>query len=214
MKNLKLALVAGLALLSSSCSLTRALKPHRPTPAEQVAAILAEHPELVAKPETVTVKVYYRVPEVHFEKELVPVYDTVYVQREASQLDTLVNQLQSRLDSAHLVAVRHQLHQLLTDRPVLRDTLRFDTLGVKGKIWRVGRNYRLTVTRAAIQDTARGKAAIKQLQVLPPVHLPFYNPAGWALPWYVWLLLGLVLGGLAGFRICYLLTRRANATSI
>jgi hypothetical protein len=210
MRNFKFALLAGLALLSSSCSLTGALR-HKETPAEKVGKLLAEHPELIAKPETVTVKVYYKVPEVHFTRELVPIHDTVWVQREANQLDTLMLQLQQRLDTAQQTAIRAKLHHLLSSRPVLHDTLRFDTCGVAGKVWRTGSTYRLYLVRRAIQDTARGRALVPRLQVLPPGSLPFYNPAGWALPWYVWLLIGLVLGGLAGFRICLLLTRRANA---
>jgi hypothetical protein len=215
MRNFKYALLASAALLLSSCSLPGALRRHHDTPAEAVAKIVAEHPELVAKPETIKVKVYYKVPEIHFEKELVPVYDTVYIQRDANRLDTLVNQLQSRLDSAHLVAVRAQLHKLLMQRPVLTDTLRFDTLGVAGKVWRTGRSYRVHLVRAAIQDTARTQLLQPRLRVLPPAPVAIYNPAGWGLDWWHWLLIGLLLGALAMCLVARIflsiLTRRADA---
>jgi hypothetical protein len=194
MRNFKLALLAGLSLLASSCSLTSQLRPHRAAPAAQLASLLSEHPELVAKPETVKVKVFYRVPEIHFEKELVPVYDTVYITRERGQLDSLVNQLQSRLDSVQVVAVRHQLHQLLSGRPVLRDTLRFDTLGVSGKIWRVGQHYKINLVRRALQGSTTGPALVPRLREALPPRYPFYNPAGWPLSWWAWLLIGLLLG--------------------
>jgi hypothetical protein len=212
MRILKIALVGGLALLASSCSLTGALR-HHDTPAEKVAKIVAEHPELLAKPETVQVKVYYKVPEIHFTRELVPVFDTVYVQRESGRLDSLMNQLQGRLDSAQRVTVRNRMQALLLNRRGLHptDTLRFDTLGVRGKIWQVGATYHLDIVRRAVQGTARGPALVARLVALPPAPVPFYNPAGWPWRWWHWLLGGLVLGLLAGFLLCRTLIRRVNA---
>jgi hypothetical protein len=221
MKNAVFALLAVLALLAGSCSPFAALRPKRPTPEQRAAATVAEllqrYPGLV-QPETVQVRVPFAVPEIHFERELVPIHDTIYVQREATTLDSLLAGLQGRLDSAQRVATTAQLHRMLLDRPVLRDTLCFDTLGVAGKFWRVGRTYRLLITRGRIDGHATGPVVLQQLGTSAcPGAEPFslFRPRTWGLPWYAWqglgLLLGLLLGLVLGFLLCRTLTRRANA---
>jgi hypothetical protein len=211
MKSFVFALLAVLLMLAGSCSPFAALRGN-PSPAEQLAELLAKYPEL-AKPETTFVTTPYAVPEVRFDTVLVPVHDTVYVKQEASQLDSLIDRLQGRLDSAQRVATRAQLHRLLTDRPVLRDTLRFDTLGVAGKFWRVGRGYHLQITRARI--TGSVARPVVQQKLLPAKQYAFYDPAGWGLPWWAWLLLGVVLGALltclAARLFFHLILRRSNA---
>jgi hypothetical protein len=209
MKNLAFILLAVLMGLASSCALLRK------TPAEKVADLLAAHPELAA-PETIRVAVPYEVPAVRFEKELVPVFDTIYVQRDATALDSLLSQLQGRLDSAQRVATTAQLHRLLLSRPVLNDTLCFDTLGVAGQFWRVGRAYRLRITRAPITGTAVAPPVVVQkLQACTTcAELSWYNPARWGWPWFVWLGIGLVLGVLllwGVWQIFYHFLTRSNA---
>jgi hypothetical protein len=210
MKNLALILLAVLMGLASSCALLRK------TPAEKVAELLLQHPDLVAA-ETIRVAVPYAVPAASFERVLVPVHDTIYVQRAATVLDSLLSQLQGRLDSAQRVATTAQLHRLLLSRPVLNDTLCFDTLGVAGQFWRVGRAYRLRITRAPITGTATAPpVVVRKLQPCTTcAELSWYNPAGWGLVWWHWLLIGVLLGALAAalfFRLfVYLLTPRGNA---
>ncbi|MDF7809915.1 hypothetical protein [Hymenobacter sp. YC55] len=195
MRNLIFGLMAMLLLLS--CSPLREL---RKTPAEKVAGFIADHPELV-RPETVQVKVPFVVPQVRFERSFpVIVHDTIWRQKEASQLDSLINHLSISLDTAQRTATKAKLHQLLDNRPVLRDTLCFDTLGVQGRLWLKDRVYKLEIIRAAIQDTAKGAAVLGKLAPCPPPTAPgplafeWLQPATWAVPWWVWLLLGICLG--------------------
>ena len=135
-------------------------------------------------------------------------HDTIYVQQERAQLDSLVERLQTSLDSAQAAAVKARLQQLLLSRPVLRDTLCFDTLGIRGKIWLNGRNYKLAIIRDAIQDTARTEVVTGRLAPcpsLPPFSL--FRPGTWGFAWWVWLLAGTVLGLLLGCSLCIKLQR-------
>lgn len=194
MKNLVFGLMAVLLMMACSCSPLREL---RKTPGQKVADLIELHPELI-KPETVQVRVPFYVPQVVIKKELIPVHDTIYLQREASELDSLLTGLKSSLDSAEHAAAQLKLQQFVLSRPVLHDTLCFDTLGVRGRIWRNDRVYKLEIIRAAITDTTTGAAVVGRLAPCPPLQqlpgLAWYNPAAWALPWYVWLLLGIILG--------------------
>jgi hypothetical protein len=211
MKNLLLFLCM-LCLLAgaSSCSFRSLFHKSEPTPEQQLQAVLQQHPELL-KPDTIKVAVPVRVPEVRFEKELQQVHDTIYVQQDRAQLDSLLSPLQASLDSVQAVAVKAQLQAWLLQRPVLRDTLCFDTLGVSGKIWLKGRNYGLQVIRAAIQDTARARVVAGRLAACPEqprFHL--FRPATWGFPWYVWLLIGAALGAWLLSGIVSLVAGRRN----
>ncbi len=192
-----------LALASTACSPLARL---RATPEQRLSTLLTQHPQL-RQPDTIRVQVPYEVPRIEFRTQYVPVHDTVWQQRESSQLDTLINKLQGSLDSVQKVAARANLHRLLDNRPVLRDTLCFDTLGVKGLVWREGRTYQIHITRAAIRDTASGSAAVSKLAPCPSQPAPsfaWYDPRGWLWPWYAWLLIGFALGIL----LCLWLLRR------
>ena len=208
MKNLLYLLL--LLCLATACSVSRLL----PRPAEEptraqrreahrIAAFVADHPEMLKK-DTVKVTVPFFVPQVQFKTRIVAVHDTVYLRAESNHLDTLLTQLAGSLDSAQRLATNAQVHRLLDNRPVLRDTLCFDTLGVAGKIWLTGRTYQILITRAAVRDTTPARVAVQTLQVCPPapvVRHAWYDPAGWAWPWWAWLLLGLVGGLVLAFRL-------------
>ncbi|MDF7813613.1 hypothetical protein [Hymenobacter sp. YC55] len=175
---------AGL-LMASSCAVLQ-------SPEKKVADFVANHPDLV-RPETVKVYVPFRVPQVIIRKEFVPVHDTVWIQREAWQLDSLISNLQASLDSTQKAAVKAAVTPFVLDRPVLRDTLCFDTLGVQGRFWRVGRNYKLEIIRAAIQGRAAGTVIAPKLRIYPQVlHFSWYDPRGWV--WWWLLFLGFAAG--------------------
>ena len=182
---MKILLLASATLLLTSCAALR-------TPEKKAADFIAKHPELV-KPETLKIYVPFHVPQVHIRKEFVPVHDTVWIQREAFQLDSLISNLQASLDSTQKAAVKAVVTPFVLDRPVLRDTLCFDTLGVKGRFWRVGRNYKLEIIRAAIRGNAAGTVVAPKLKTCPEVlHFSWYDPRGWV--WWWLLFLGFAAG--------------------
>jgi hypothetical protein len=216
MQKLLFSRLAGLFLflslaMATGCSPFKGLFTRKPTAEQELSTVLAAHPELL-KPDTISVAVPVRVPEVRFEKELVQVHDTVYVQQERAELDTLIEHLQTSLDTAQATAVKGKLHQLLLQRPVLRDTLCFDTLGISGKIWLKGRNYKLQLIRAAIADTARTRVVTGRLAACPELErFHLFRPATWGFPWYVWLLIGAALGAWLLSGIVSLVAGRRNA---
>lgn len=201
MRNLLFSGLVLLLALATSCSLL--LPPAKQAAraeqqaARKVAALVAAHPGL-QKPDTVKVPVPFYVPRVQFKIRYLAQLDTVRQQQEQAQLDMLINQLRTSLDSAASAATKAKLHQLLDSRPVLRDTLCFDTLGVAGKIWLSGRTYQVQIVRAPVVGTVTGSAVVSRLAPCPPMpaalELPWYNPESWALPWYLWLLIGIVTG--------------------
>lgn len=207
MKTYLFGLMATLLMLACSCSPLRSLSRQ---PAAKMATLLERHPELI-QPETVQVRVPFAVPEVRFERSFYPVHDTIYLQRERTELDSLIRNLTTSLDSAQSVATKAKLQQLLLSRPVLRDTLCFDTLGVRGRIWLADRVYKLEIVRDQIRDTITGPAVVGKLALCPPLQAPAYpwfDPAGWALPWWLWLLMGAALGTWLGCYFCISLMRR------
>jgi hypothetical protein len=207
MRNLLIMLL--LLALATACSPFKNLF-GKPTPEQQLSAVLEQHPELL-KPDTVKVAVPILVPQVSFVQSLKQPLDSVYARQDGAQLDSLLCQLQASLDTARAAAVKAQLQRWLLSRPVLRDTLRFDTCGVRGKVWLKGRNYQLFIVRAAIQDTARGKVLRKRFAapVAPAFHI--FRPATWGFPWWLWLAIGAALGTWLGCGFCIRLMRRGNA---
>ncbi len=192
-----LLLLAALLITCSSCRLLR------PTPAEKLADLVAAHPEL-ARTDTIhdTVRVY--VPQVEIRRVFVPVPDTVREQLERHTLDSLLSQLDVSLDSVQHVAARSRVLQWMLRRPVLHDTLCFDTLGVMGRVWRVGHTYQLWIVRKALTQDVPTQHVVTRLLPCPPAPVyAWYDPKGWA--W--WLLLG--AGFLGGVAVCYGLFRLA-----
>jgi hypothetical protein len=204
-------LFIGLAL-ATGCSPFKGLQlfGHKPTPEQQLSAVLQAHPELL-KPDTVKVMVPILVPQVSFQQTLKQPLDTVYARQDRAQLDSLLSQLQASLDTAQATAVRAKLQRLLLSRPVLRDTLRFDTCGVRGKVWLKGRNYQLFIVRAAIQDTAKGKVLRPRLAGAVVPAFSIFRPATWGFPWWLWLAIGAALGTWLGCWFCTKLMGRGNA---
>lgn len=220
MRHILAAILMALAsLLSSSCSpLSQLPRNERQAArqAEKVADFIAAHPELMKK-DTVQVYTAFRVPEIHIRKAFYPVHDTIWLKQESTYLDSLLNNLATSLDSAQAAAAKAKVHQLLDGRPVLRDTLCFDTLGVAGKVWLTGRTYQLIITRAAISGQATGQHVCQVLKPCPPAApapaaaaLPWYNPEQWALPWYLWFLLGSAFGCWLGCFVCVKLISRTS----
>lgn len=193
--------LATVLLCATSCKLLE-----RPTPQQKLADLVEQHPELAVR-DTVRDTVRVEVPRVVFQKVFVPVIDSARTQAERHQLDSLLSRVELRLDSVQRLAVRQRMQQWLASRPVLDDTLCFDTLGVMGRVWRTGTAYQLWLERKAItQDVAR-EVVVDKLTPCSPCALPliyaWYDPRGW--PW--WLLLA--AGFSSGVAVCYTLFRLA-----
>lgn len=203
---LGLFLIAG----ATSCAVSLFPKKEEPTAAPAPSAkearravefllkypdFIREHRELFPR-DTVKIKVPYLVPQIVVRTEYKPVHDTVYVAQDTHYLDTLLVELDHSLTIAQHEAAQAKIKALLLKRPVLRDTLRADTLGVHIKVWLSGRNYKILIRRDAIKGEAAGQVVTGGQSPCPalpaPANYPFYNPAGW--PWWVVFLLGVVVG--------------------
>jgi hypothetical protein len=229
MKTLFYCLRAFIALLlvagATSCSVSlfpkketgQAPTEQTPSPREarRVFDFLAKYPEFINQhPEffprdTVRIQIPFTLPPVVIHKT-VTVHDTLFVAADNHYLDTLLLELHRSVNEAQRQATEAKLHELLANRPVLRDTLRADTLGVHLKVWLSGRySYGISIRRDAIQGKAAGQVVRGGLAPCPalpaPVHYPFYHPGGW--PWYVLLLLGCALGAGATVGLARLLAR-------
>jgi hypothetical protein len=171
---------------------------------------IRQHPELFPR-DTVKIKVPYEVPAAAGLVKYVPVHDTVFIEREHSYIDTVLVEVERATTVAQRAAAEAKLHKFLDNRPVLRDTLRADTLGVHIKLWLSGRTYKVLIRRDAIQGEAAGQLVTGGLAPCPPlpapVHYPFYNPRRWGWPWYVWFGLGILAGAAILWGLVQLLYR-------
>ncbi|MCB2379803.1 hypothetical protein LGH70_19560 [Hymenobacter sp. BT635] len=197
---MKILYSALLSLALSSCAVLQ-----QPTPQEKLATLVEQHPELTAT-ETIRVEVPVVVPQVEFRTQYVPVRDTLREQRESLRLDSLLRHVEASLDSAQRAAARHQVIKYVQSRPVLNDTLCFDTLGVKGWVWREADTYQVWVVRKAIEATSKTDVVATKLVPCPdaPEYL-WYDPRGW--PWWWSFLAGLVAGVGFCLVICSLVLR-------
>ncbi|TGE23549.1 hypothetical protein [Hymenobacter metallicola] len=192
-------------LLACVVGLASCVAGHQPTPQQKLATLVEQHPELTAK-ETIRVEVPVVVPQVEFQIKYVPVRDTLREQREGLGLDSLLRHMDASLDSVQRAAARSQVAAYVRSRPVLNDTLCFDTLGVKGWVWRTGTTYQIWVVRKSIEAT--GKTDVVATKLVPCPSAPeylWYDPRGW--PWWMSFLAGLVVGVGFCLVICSLVLR-------
>jgi hypothetical protein len=177
---------------------------------EKYPDFVRQHRELFPR-DTVKIKVPYTVPQIVVRTEYVPQHDTVYVAQDTHYLDTLLVELDHSLTVAQHEAAQAKVRALLLKRPVLRDTLRADTLGIHIKVWLSGRNYKILIRRDAIRGDAAGQVVTGGQSPCPalpaPADYPFYDPAGW--PWWVVFLAGFLLSALL-FRLVVEIIYRAQ----
>jgi hypothetical protein len=180
--------IAGASLALSSCKLGKIFEP---SPERQLGKLLTAHPEL-AQPDTVTIHDTITVPQVHVETKFVYRTNPVKEQRDSLRLDSLLQKLETHLDTASRRAtVREVFHYVRTERPRFPDTLCFDTLGLRGKVWRNGSNYRISLTRQEIRQPHAARAVVTRLKPCDCAALVWYDPRTWP---YGWLLVGILLG--------------------
>lgn len=184
---MKALLLASCALLLGSCATLR------PTPEQKLATLVERYPEL-ATADTVRDTVTVEIPRIEFRQVFVPVPDTARLQADRASIDSLLARVEATLDSAQYVATRDGIYQWAQERPVLYDTLCFDTLGVQGRVWRDGQAYRLWVQRKQITASKPVQIVVDKLTPCPPAPFyPFYDPRGWL--WYWVALAGFAAGG-------------------
>ncbi|OON67818.1 hypothetical protein [Hymenobacter sp. CRA2] len=172
----------------------------RPTPQQQVAELLAEHPELTV-PETVRVQVPVVLPAAEARVVYRPSpADSARHVLDVRRLDSLLRQAEVSLDSVQRRAATRRVREWVHSRPVPLDTLCFDTLGVRGRVWYQSGGYQLQLVRKALRTTAPAQVVRQQLRPCPPApHYAWYQPAGW--PWW-WVF---VAGAAAGVVCSYAL---------
>ncbi|AHJ98937.1 hypothetical protein [Hymenobacter swuensis] len=198
---MKTLLLASCALLLSSCAALR------PTPEQKLATLVERYPQLVVA-DTVRDTVVVEIPSIEFRKVFVPVSDTARLQADRASIDSLLARVEATLDSAQYVATRDGIYQWAQERPVLYDTLCFDTLGVQGRVWRDGQAYRLWVQRKQMTASKPVEIVVTKLTPCPPAPFyPLYDPRGWA--W--WLLVAVGFAG--GVSLSYGLFRAALTTA-
>ncbi len=201
-------LLFALLLLLAACQPLRGLL--APPPARQLGRqlgrLLTAHPELLTR-DTVLVHDTITVPVLRVETRFVgrtdPVRASTDSLRFAAALDSLLHRLQTSLDTAgRRAAVRGVQAVVGRARPRFPDTLCFDTLGLRGQVWRTGAAYRLRLTRA---ETRLAHAVPVLATTLHPCDCPtaplWHDPRTW--PW-AWLLAGFA----GGVFTCLLLRRR------
>ena len=184
------------------CGIRRLLAP---PPERQLGRLLTAHPELLTR-DTVLVHDTITVPRLRVETRFVyrsdPARAVADSLRLTAGLDSLLRRLQASLDTAsHRAAVRGVYKFVQQARPRFPDTLCFDTLGLRGKVWRSGTADRLSLTRATIRQARTVPVLTTTLRPCDcPTALIWYDPRTW--PW-LWLLLGFV----AGLLLCFSLRR-------
>lgn len=191
-----LLLFCAILLSLSACSPLRHV--FAPNPAHELGLLLTQHPELNTH-DTVRVHDTVTVARVQVQTRYVAVHDTVREQRDSLHLDALLLQLSTSLDAAQRKAAQTSIHRLIRQRPIFPDTLRFDTLGVHGRIWQRGNVYSIRLTRDEIHTPHTATVAFQRL-VASRNSLIWYDPRTW--PW-LWLLLGFG----AGLFLCFSIRR-------
>jgi len=178
------ALLLGSLLALASCTLLK------PTTAEQkIANFIQRHPE-VAYRDTIRDTVRVEIPRIEIRKIFVA--DTAQQRRDRVLLDSLLNNVETALDSVQRAAARQRIQQWAAKRPVLNDTLCIDTLGVMGRIWRDGNTYQVWLERKGFTASAPVQTVVDQLKPCPPApHFPWYDPRGFV--WWQSMLLGMGL---------------------
>lgn len=168
--------LAASALLGS-CGVTRLFEP---SPARQLAKLVAAHPELQTR-DTVTVHDTITVPQLRVETRFVYRANVVRERADSLKLDSLLQKLESSLDTAKRRATTKEVFRYLrAERPRFPDTLCFDTLGLRGKVWHSGNAYRISLVRQQIRQGHAAKAVVARLK---PCDCD--TPATWYLP-YTW----------------------------
>lgn len=186
----RILLCAGVLL--ASCSV---LQPE--TPQQKLVSLVEKHPEL-AVADTVHDTVTVEIPRIEFRKVFVPVVDTVQQRADRALLDSLLNRVELSLDSVQRAAARQQIQQWAAQRPVLNDTLCFDTLGVQGRVWRDGSTYQLWLERKHLTASAPVEVVVEKLMPCPPApSYLWYDPRGW--PYWLLLTAGFITGVVVSF---------------
>ncbi|MDO7877375.1 hypothetical protein Q5H93_21720 [Hymenobacter sp. ASUV-10] len=184
--------IASLAL--SSCKLGKLFEP---SPERQLGRLLTAHPELAAA-DTVTIHDTITVPQVHVETKFVYRANPAREHTDSLRLDSLLQKLETHLDTASRRAtVREVFQYVRTERPRFPDTLCFDTLGLRGKVWRTGSAYQISLTRKEIRQPHAARAVVARLKPCDCAPLVWYDPRTWP---YGWLLCGILIGLIARFR--------------
>ncbi|AWM31356.1 hypothetical protein [Hymenobacter nivis] len=186
-----------LLLLAAACNPLRSVL--RPSPERQLSRLLTAHPELV-KHDTVSVHDTVTVARVQVQTRYVAIPDRPRERGDSLQLDALLSRLGSALDTAQRKATQATIYRLVRQRPYFPDTLRFDTLGVHGRIWQRGRVYSIRLTRDEIRTPHEARAVVSRLGPGDGNRpAAWYRPGTW--PRWVYLLAGFLIGLLLCFRL-------------
>ena len=195
---MRLLLAFLLCLTLGSCAVSRLL---RPTPEQQLSRLVARHPELSHR-DTVTIRDTVTVPAVRVETKFVYRPDPARERADSLNLDSLLQKLETSLDTAkRRAATREVFRYIRVARPAFPDTLCFDTLGLRGKVWRAGSQYRISLLRREIRQPHEAKAIVTTLKPCTCKTVIWYDPRTW--PW-LWVLAGFG----AGCLLCFRLNRR------
>lgn len=197
MRSTHLLLCVG-ALALSSCGVGKLF---RPSPEQQLSRLVARHPEL-QRTDTVMVHDTITVPTLQVETRFVFTPNVVRERADSLQLDSLLQKLETSLDTAKRRATTREVFRYIrAERPRFPDTLCFDTLGLRGKVWRTGSAYRISLMRKEIRQPHTAKAVVATLHPCDCATTIWYDPRTW--PW-LWVLAGFVAGNL----LCFTLARR------